>query len=131
MDRQPDLTTELDQMLTDRVAAAVARRTRTANTRAAFNARRTAGKARGHADRLANSKEDPMPTNGSTVTVTRTTTATRSRCRYLTKSGRITTGIELTRCSAEVAEEGSEIDLCQGHLAKALALLTRRLAGGQ
>ncbi|MDG4790382.1 hypothetical protein O7626_40760 [Micromonospora sp. WMMD1102] len=51
----------------------------------------------------------------------------RSTCRYLTRRtfSRRTTGA-LDRCTAQVAEEGAEIELCLEHLAAALQLLTRR-----
>lgn len=56
-----------------------------------------------------------------------TTTAVASpdrivRCRYLRRKR---LGV-LERCTAQVAEEGSEIDLCEHHLASAMQLLVRK-----
>jgi hypothetical protein len=48
----------------------------------------------------------------------------RQTCRLLVTNKRGS----LDRCTAEVAEEGAEIDLCPHHLSAALALLNRRLA---
>jgi hypothetical protein len=42
-----------------------------------------------------------------------------TRCRYLGRNEK--------RCTAEVAEEGGEIELCIGHLLAASQLLARRL----
>jgi hypothetical protein len=126
-DTSRDLAAELDQMRADRVAAAVARRTRTANTRAAFAQRRTAGKTRHHADRLANTKETPMPVNGSTVKTAEAAPERKPRCRYLIRSGRPSSGLELTRCPNELAGNvGDEVELCVRHLAAAIALVQRR-----
>lgn len=54
-------------------------------------------------------------------------TERKPRCRYIVRTGKLGTGVGLDRCTGEVAEDGAEIELCQHHLANALALLQRRL----
>jgi len=64
-------------------------------------------------------------TVNATAEPNRPTTPRVPRCRYLIRTGRGTSGVELARCTGEVAAPGAEIELCPRHLANALALLHR------